>query len=561
MLLSGKPWWGEVLLKDVRSGESILVEMRAFPVYDTLGSIIGIANISRDIRGRKQFEEALRQAELKYRGIFDNAVLGIFQSTPDGRYVSVNQAMARMHGYTSAQEMMDEVADIEHEVYVHPSQRREFIRLLRTHGVAHNFVYETYRKDGSQGWASVNARAVCDEHGRVLYYEGTQEDITDRKILEAQYQQAQKMEAIGRLAGGVAHDFNNILGVIMGYCDLATEQANWTQPLAQNISRIQEAAARAATLTKQLLAFSKQQRVHARVLNLNKVVLNVAGMLKRLVGEDITLSFKAGENLGLIKGDPGQLEQILMNLAVNARDAMPMGGKIIIETSNADLDKSYEQQHPPVFPGPYIMISVGDTGCGIDKETLPRIFEPFFTTKGPGKGTGLGLATVYGIVKQSDGHISADSEPSKGTIFRIYFPRVEEKEAVLELEVTPEAKGGSENILLVEDEEALRDVAATLLEAAGYRVEKAENANAALALPLDREIDLVITDVIMPNMSGPDLCRRLRELRPRTKFLYVSGYMGDQLTHYVEFDPEVSLLEKPFTKESFLKKIRSVLDR
>ena len=560
MLLSGKPWWGEVSLKHLRSGEFIPVEMRAFPICDTQGKVMAIANVSRDIRGRKQVEEALRQAEQKYRGIFDNAVLGIFQSTPDGRYLSVNQAMARMHGYASPQEMVGEINNVERQVFVDPLQHSELIGTLEKQGVVHNFVFEICRKDGSRGWASVNAREIRDEQGKLVCYEGTLEDITERKLLEAQYQQAQKMEAVGRLAGGVAHDFNNILGVIMGYCDLTMEQVPLSQPLTRNISEIKEAAARAATLTRQLLAFSKQQMVNARVLDLNKLVLNVAGMLKRLVGEDIALSLKAGDKLRLIKVNPGQIEQILMNLVVNARDAMPTGGNIVIETSNVHLDDSYARQHAPVIPGPYVMISVGDTGCGIDKETLSRIFEPFFTTKGSGKGTGLGLATVYGIVKQSNGYIWAYSEPSKGAIFKIYFPAVEDKETELEPEVATETKGGSETILLVEDEEALRDVAATLLEVAGYKILKAENATVALALARTREIDLVITDVIMPNMSGPELCSRIREVRAGIKFLYVSGYAGDQLTHYVESAPAVSLLEKPFTKESFLNKIRLVLD-
>ncbi|MGA8300624.1 MAG: PAS domain S-box protein [Terriglobales bacterium] len=560
MLLSGKPWWGEVLLKHLQSGESIPVEMRAFPICDTQGTVMAIANVSRDIRGRRKFEEALRQAEQKYRGIFDNAVLGIFQSTPDGRYLSVNQAMAGMHGYASPQEMMSEITNIDRQVFVDSSQHSKLIGTLEKQGVVHNFVFEICRKDGSRGWASVNAREIRDDQGKLVCYEGTQEDITERKLLEAQYQQAQKMEAVGRLAGGVAHDFNNILGVIMGYCDLTMEQVPFSQPLTRNISEIKEAAARAAVLTKQLLAFSKQQMLNARVLDLNKLVLNVAGMLKRLVGEDIALSLKAGDRLRLIKVNPGQIEQILMNLVVNARDAMPAGGDIVIETSNVYLDDSYARQHAPVIPGSYVMISVADTGCGIDKETLSRIFEPFFTTKASGKGTGLGLATVYGIVKQSNGYIWAYSEPSKGAIFKIYFPAVEDKETELEPEVATETKGGSETILLVEDEEALRDVAATLLEVAGYKILKAENATVALALARTREIDLVITDVIMPNMSGPELCSRIREERSGIRFLYVSGYAGDKLTHYVESAPAVSLVEKPFTKESLLNKVRSVLD-
>ena len=562
MVLSGKPWWGEVSLKHFRTEELILVEMRAFPICDSHGKVIALASVSRDIRGRKQFEEALRLAEEKYRGIFDNAVLGIFQSTPDGRYLSVNQAMARMYGYSSPQEMIAEVTDIENQVYVDPLQRREFMRLLEKQGVVQDFVYETYCKDGSRGWASVNAREVRDESGKLICYEGTQQDITDRKHLEAQFEHAQKMEAVGRLAGGIAHDFNNILGVIIGYCDLTMEQARSIQPVARNISRMKEAAESAASLTKQLLAFSRRQMLYPQVIDLNKVVWNATEMLKRMVCEDIAVSVNASAGLGLVKVDLGQMEQILMNLAVNARDAMPSGGKIIIETSNVTLDETHAQHYAPIVPGPYVMLSFGDTGCGMNEETLSRIFEPFFTTKDPGKGTGLGLATVYGIVQQSNGYIWAYSEPDKGATFKIYFPRVEDSESVLRSEVAAEIKDGTETILLVEDEEALRDVAIRLLETAGYTVFSAENAAAALRLvqTTDKQIDLVITDVIMPDMNGPELGSHLQELRPGIRVLYVSGYAGDQLARYVHSLTEASLLVKPFTMESLLKKIRSVLD-
>jgi len=562
MILSGKPWWGEVSLKHFRTEELIPVEMRAFPICDADGKVMALANVSRDIRGRKQFEEALKRAEEKYHGIFDNAVLGIFQSTPDGRYLSVNHAMARMYGYSSPQEMMAKVADIEHQIYVDPSQRRAFIRLLEKHGVVQDFVYETYCKDGSRGWASVNAREVRDDQGQLICYEGTQEDITDRKRLQAQLEHAQKMEAVGRLAGGIAHDFNNILGVIIGYCDLTMEQTRSTQPLAQNISRMKDAASRAASLTKQLLTFSRRQMLYPQVLDLNKVVRNATEMLKRMVGEDIAVSVNAHAGLGMVKIDLGQMEQILMNLAVNARDAMPTGGKIIIETSNVTLDETYARRYAPIIPGPYVMLSFGDTGCGMDEETLSQIFEPFFTTKAPGKGTGLGLATVYGIVQQSNGYIWAYSEPDKGTMFKIYFPQGEDTESALESEVAAEIKGGTESILFVEDEEGLREVVGKLLETAGYTVFRPGNAAAALTLiqTTDRQIDLVITDVIMPDMSGPEFCSRLRQLRPGVRVLYISGYAGDQLAHYVQPLAQVSLLEKPFTKESLLKKVRSVLD-
>ena len=522
-----------------------------------------LMGIGFDITERKKAEDALRQAEEKYRAIFDNAVLGIFQRAPDGRYLSVNQAMARAYGYKSPEEMIADSSDLAHahNVLAQPSQYLEFKKLLDEQGVVHDFVFEVYRK-GGRGWVLANVRTVRDAQGKVLYYEGTHEDITERKRLEAQYEQAQKMEAVGRLAGGIAHDFNNILGVIMGYSELAKGQVSPTHAVARNISQIKIAAERAASLTKQLLAFSRQQIIYPIVLDLNKVVRSSMEMLKPLLGEDIRLSFKAERKLWMVKVDPGQIDQILMNLGVNARDAMPGGGKIVIETHNVELDESHRLSHGPAVPGHYVMLAMTDTGSGIAPDDLPRIFEPFFTTKGPGKGTGLGLATVYGIVSQSNGHIWVYSERDKGTTFKIYFPKVEEFEHSQESESESEIAGGSETILLVEDEEALRDVAVNLLEASGYKVLPAGNAPDALILAqnYDQHIDLLLTDVIMPNMSGTELYAHLREVRPEIKLLYMSGYAGQQLEHYGKFGQETEFLEKPFTRNSLLKKVRAILD-
>ncbi len=561
-ILSGKPWFGEVTFKHTKTGELIPFETRAFSITDDHGAVTAIATVARDIRKRKRRDLILRQAEEKYRGIFDNAVLGIFQSTPEGRYLSVNRAMAQMHGYASPQDMMAAVTDIEHQEYVAPSRRRDLIRALEEHGTVTNFEFEIYRKDGTRGSASLNVRSVRDEHGKILYYEGTQEDISQRKRLEAQYQQAQKLEAVGRLAGGVAHDFNNMLGVIIGFCDLTLELRP-ANPVLRNTSQIKQAAVRAANLTKQLLAFSRQQLFYPRVLDLNKIVDGSSEMIQRMVGEDIRLSFNLGATLGMVKADPGQIEQILMNLCINARDAMPKGGKIVVETGNVTLDEYYVQRYSGVLAGSYVMLAVSDTGSGIPKETLPFIFEPFFTTKGAEKGTGLGLATVYGIVKQSNGYIDVYSEVNVGTTFKIYVPRVDEDESVLEPAREAEGRGGSETILLVEDEAALLEVAATLLAQAGYKVLKAENAPAALSLAQisAAEIDLVVTDVIMPGMSGVELCNRLRKLRRAIRMVYVSGHVGDQLNQYLQLGPEMTVLEKPYTKESLLTKVRSVLDR
>jgi two-component system cell cycle sensor histidine kinase/response regulator CckA len=514
-----------------------------------------------DITQRKQAEEALRQAEEKYREIFDHAVVGIFQSTPEGRYISVNQALARMSGYGSPQEMIEAISDMRQQEYVDPARRDEFLRLLEEHGVVRDFECEFYRKDGSRSWSLVNARAVRDSRGKTLYYEGTDQDITDRKRLEAQFEQAQKMEAVGRLAGGVAHDFNNLLSVILGYADLSASLLDPGHPAFDKIAQIRRAAERGATLTRQLLAFSRRQVVHPRILDINKVVSGSSDMLKRMVGEDVAISFKPAKDLWLVKVDPGQIEQILMNLAVNARDAMPRGGRILMETSNIEADEHFVSQHPQMYPGAYVMLTFADTGAGIASDNLPHIFEPFFTTKETGKGTGLGLATVYGIVKQGSGHIWVYSEPERGAIFRICFPKAEGAETVPGRSAPAEIPRGSDTILLVEDEASLRELVATLLEDAGYRVLKAESGPSALALAqaTPGRIDLLLTDVIMPGMSGVELCTHMLKMRPGIRLLCMSGYTGEQLSPYGQFESENTFLQKPFSNSALLKKVRSAL--
>jgi len=515
-----------------------------------------------DITERKQAEEALRQAEEKYREIFDNAVLGIFQSTPEGRYISVNQALARMSGYGSPREMIEAVRDMARQEYVDPARRDEFMRLLDQHGVVRDFECEYIRKDGSRAWSLVNARVVRDAQGKALYFEGTDQDITDRKRLEAQFEQAQKMEAVGRLAGGVAHDFNNLLSVILGYADLSSSLLDPGHPVFEKIAQMRRAAERGAGLTRQLLAFSRRQVVHPRIVDLNKVVSGSTDMLKRLVGEDVAISFQSAVDLWMVKVDPGQIEQILMNLSVNARDAMPRGGRILIETSNIRADEHFISLHPQMPPGAYVMLTFADTGGGIDAEMLPLIFEPFFTTKETGKGTGLGLAMVYGIVKQSSGHIWVYSEPDQGTTFRICFPQCEGVEAVLAQTPALGIRRGTETILLVEDESNLRDLIATLLEKNGYKVLKADAGPAALTLAQSTpsKIDLLLTDVIMPGMSGVELCTHMLKLRPEIRLLCMSGYTGDQLSSYGQFESEKTFLQKPFSNSALLKKVRSALD-
>lgn len=390
------------------------------------------------------------------------------------------------------------------------------------------------------------------------------QDVTEHRLAEQRSSQSERLAAIGRLTGGVAHDFNNLLTVIMGYSDLLLDRLNEEDPARRNLEEIVKAAERAARLTKQLLAFSRKQILQPKVLELNTIVADVERMLRRLIGEDVELSLNLNPQLRRVKADPGQIEQVLLNLAVNARDAMPQGGKLIIETTNVNLDESYARNHVSVQPGPYVMLAVSDTGCGMDKETQSHIFEPFFTTKESGKGTGLGLSTVYGIVKQSEGNIWVYSEPGKGTTFKIYLPRIIEPSEIVETPVPAiESLRGSETILLVEDEETLRDLARQILEMAGYTVLVASNANEALLLNGQHQgrIHLLITDVVMPGLSGGELAQRLTALDHELKVLYMSGYTDDAIIHHGVLEEGIDFIQKPFTPDALTGKVREVLGK
>jgi two-component system cell cycle sensor histidine kinase/response regulator CckA len=387
-------------------------------------------------------------------------------------------------------------------------------------------------------------------------------DVTEHRRLEEQFRQAQKMEAVGRLAGGVAHDFNNMLGVIMGYTQLLQQRLSQDEAASRHLGEVRKAADRAAALTRQLLAFSRKQVLHLSRLDLNAVVSDLSKMLTRIIGDDVELTIRQGKSLGHVMADPTQIEQILMNLAVNARDAMPRGGQLLIETGNAELDESYARLHRGAVPGSYVMLAVSDTGCGMDSETQARIFEPFFTTKEAGHGTGLGLSTVYGVVKQSGGYIWVYSEPGKGTTFRIYLPRVDRGVALALPPSSSETMAAARHtILLVEDEGALREIARTLLEGEGFTVLAAHNGVEAMDLARreGKNIDLLLTDVVMPGMSGRELAERLTEMYPALKVLYMSGYTDDFMNRHGVLEHEVPLVEKPFTRESLLANVRTVL--
>jgi len=387
------------------------------------------------------------------------------------------------------------------------------------------------------------------------------EERQARRNAEAQLQQAQKMEAVGLLAGGVAHDFNNILGIITGYCGLLLRDLDAHDSQRPRVEQVLSAAERGATLTRQLLAFGRKQVLQPRVFDLNAVVVDTERMLQRLIEESIQVTTVTASRLGRVKADPGQIEQVIMNLAVNARDAMPQGGKLHIETADVDLDETYARSHPGVEAGRYVVLAVSDTGHGMDAATLARVFEPFFTTKEAGKGTGLGLATVYGIVKQSGGHISVYSEPGLGSTFKVYLPPSEDDVAAPVVAATVTAAGGSETILLLEDEPALREVIQEVLETAGYTVVTGPTPKEALRSALDTRaaVDLVLTDVVMPNLSGREAAARVRDVHPGVPVLYMSGYTAEAIGHHGVLETTEHFLQKPFTTEVLLDKVRQVL--
>ncbi len=509
---------------------------------------------------RRRAEEALRASEERYRELFENASEILYTHDLAGNFTSLNKAGEQITGYSREEALRMNIADVaapECKRLVRQMIERELDWEAPT---IHQ--WEILTKDGRRVALDINTRLIYQD-GKPVGVQGIARDVTERKQLEEQLRQAQKMEAVGRLAGGVAHDFNNLLTVIKGYSDLLLDMVGTDDRVRKAADEINKAANRAASLTRQLLAFSRQQVLQPRVLDLNTVVANVHSMLRRLIGEDIDLVTIPGAGLGRVKADPGQVEQVILNMAVNARDAMPDGGKLTITTANVELDEAYAHQHFTVRPGPYVMLAVSDTGCGMDAETRAHIFEPFFTTKEKGKGTGLGLATVYGIVKQSDGYIWVYSEPGQGTTFKIYLPRVDE--AVGSLQPGSARTGpprGSETVLLVEDEESVRVLVRDVLQRNGYNVLEVANGKEAIQLSERHPgpIHLVVTDVVMPGMSGRELARRLAIQRSDTKVLYMSGYTDDAIVHHGVLDPGTPFLEKPFTTDALARKVREVLD-
>ncbi len=538
-------------------GGTFDVEVRVTPI-DFDGKA-GSQAILRDITGRKRMEAGLRESEERYRLLFERNLAGVYRSRVDGRLLECNRAFARMMGYNSPAEAMAQPSGA---LQGAASARQEFLERLRREGSLVNYESEARRKDGSSVWLIENVSLIVDEDGEEVLL-GTVFDMTERRRLEEQLLQSQKMEAVGRLAGGIAHDFNNLLTAIAGYSALLIEQLPDGDPRRESAEEIREAGRRAAGLTQQLLAFSRRQVLEPRVLDLNAVIASMEKMLRRVIGEDVELTTALDPDLWRTLADPGQIEQAIVNLAVNARDAMPRGGRLTLETGNVTLDEKFASTYVTVHPGPHVMLAVSDTGVGMDASLQARLFEPFFTTKERGKGTGLGLSTTYGIVKQSGGSIWVYSEPGHGTTFKIYLPRCDEpldaREAPPPL-ATP--RPGSETVLLVEDEPEVRRLVEKLLRMRGYSVLSAGSPAEAIAAARESsaEIAILVTDVIMPGMNGRELARVLAGERPAMRVLYMSGYTDAAIAHQGILPPGTAFLSKPFTPDALARKVREVLD-
>jgi len=507
-------------------------------------------------------DERLAATSELLRGVLDSSPVALIAMDTDLRVLLWNESAAQLFGWTP-EETLGQLNPI--AIGVNATESRAMREEIEREGriLSHRTVRA--RKDGSRAEIVVAGAILRGADGARAGYMLVASDLSERNRLEAQLRQSQKMEAVGQLAGGVAHDFNNVLTVIASYSEILLVNTPPDSKAYEPLNEIKAASDRAAALTRQLLAFSRRQLLQPRILDLNESVTNVSRMLRRVIGEQVKLETRFAPNLGRVCADPGQVEQILMNLAINARDAMPNGGRLVIETANAELDRTFALQHAtPMRPGDFVSMVVSDTGEGMTPEVREHVFEPFFTTKDPGKGTGLGLSTVHGIVEQSGGSIFVYSEPGRGTTFKIYLPRVmdDEPRALDPVASTP-SRGGTETILLVEDEEAVRKVSRAILANAGYTVIEARNGKEAVGRLTDgsNEIDLVVTDVVMPEMGGPALRREMRDRRIDKPIVYMSGYARATLTSAALSEENAAFIEKPFSAPALLACVRGVLDR
>jgi two-component system, cell cycle sensor histidine kinase and response regulator CckA len=549
-----------------KDGRRIHVSLTVSPIRDNAGRITGVSSVDRDITDRKlvemklqEQEKALRSSEQLYRSLFEGMVHGIYRLGREGEFLEVNPALVAMLGYNSAGDVLK--LNPATELYLDPQEKPRLVQKWLEETKIEDEV-KWRRRDGTIITVRLNGRTLTDDRGVVQGFEFIAEDVTERRSLEQELRQVQKVEAVEQLASGIAHEFNNYLGVILGYSEILVEEAGTNQSLRRSVAEIKAATHRAASLSRSLLTFSRKQVLEPTILDLNHAILEAHKMLHRLLPASIEIVPLLDPDLGRVKADPGQIQQILINLVINARDAMPLGGKITIETSNRELDEFYCNQHPGIQPGTHVLLAVRDTGCGMDAETLGHIFEPFFTTKEQGKGTGLGLSTTYGIVKQSGGRIDVESSLGAGSVFRIYLPRARGQVAHSEPAVMraekPRAYG---TILVVEDEMALRRLIRLSLERCGYKVLTAKDGTEAIEICQRNpsQIHLVLTDIMMPHVNGLQLRERAATLCPEAKFLFMSGYSeeiilpGNLSTHGCAF------LEKPFRPDELARKVHDLL--
>ena len=559
---------GEVLQLDEDLADRNYVSVK-FPIVQ--GDRTLLAGYTIDITERKRTEKALRESEIRFTQLAEQSRTVAWEVDAQGLYTYVSPVSEAVWGYRP-----DELVGRVHFYELHPQPGREEFKeasllVFEGKGVFHDLVNGIQTKHGSPAWVSTNGIPLSNADGSLRGYRGSDTDITDRKRaeeasarLEAQLQQAQKMESVGRLAGGVAHDFNNMLGAILGHAELALLNMDPSQQLYSHLVEIQKAALRSAELTRQLLAFARKQTVAPKVLDLNETVAGMLKMLRRLLGEDVRLTWQPTAGLWPVKVDPSQIDRILANLCVNARDAIAGVGEISIETGNCTFDEGYCAAHSGFLPGDYIRFVVSDDGCGMSAETMARLFEPFFTTKSTGMGTGLGLATVYGIVKQNNGFITVGSKEGAGSRFEIYLPRhVGERRQPQQEDALGTARRGRETVLLVEDELSILRITTTMLERQGYFVLSASTPGEAIRLVAEHpgEVHLLMTDVVMPEMNGRDLARNLIARYPRLKCLFMSGYTADVIAQHGVLDERVSFLQKPFAMQEMAAKVREALER
>jgi len=550
-------WYGPLTIHH-RDGTVVPMEMAITGLPDG-----GTVCVCRDISARRNAEKAREEAEAKFRMLVEKvaAISYIAELGVHGEWLYVSPQVEAIFGFSASEWLTDSREWVKH---VHPEDFKivEAAEESSRRGERFQAEYRVIRKDGRVIWVSDTA-VVVEGSGSHPLMEGIIVDITERKQLETQLQQARRMEAIGRLAGGIAHDFNNLLTIIKGYAELALKRPKISVEQQTDIERIEDASERASTLVRQLLAFSRRQVLQPKLVDLNSIVLGLDKLLRRLMDENIQMWTRPGKNIGTIKADPGQIEQVIMNLVVNARDAMPKGGRLTLETADVELDAAYASEHVSVKPGHYVMLAVSDTGVGMSADTVAHIFEPFYTTKESGRGTGLGLSTVYGIVKQSEGYIWVYSEPGRGSTFKVYLPRVDQPAEALPVAKTPVPdQAGSETILLVEDQPQVRELAQMVLAGKGYSVIVAATAEEAerACEERGREIHLLLADVIMPGVSGRELAKRLTARQPNLRVLYMSGYTFNVIAQGGMLEDGVAFLQKPFTPSTLAEKVREVLN-